>query len=85
MPKGPANLTQVRREEIVSACAKLYETMNFKEITIKEIAAFTTFTRTSIYNYFSCSFPPRGVLRAVFSRPVAVHYATSKLNHSLSL
>lgn len=52
MSKGPANLTQVRREEIVSACAKLYETMSFKEITIKEIAAFTTFTRTSIYNYF---------------------------------
>lgn len=52
MSKGPANLTQVRREEIVSACAKLHETMNFKEITIKEIAAFTTFTRTSIYNYF---------------------------------
>ncbi len=52
MSKGSAHLTQVRREEIINACAKLYETMSFKEITIKEIAAFTTFTRTSIYNYF---------------------------------
>ncbi len=52
MSKGSARLTQVRREEIINACSKLYETMSFKEITIKEIAAFTTFTRTSIYNYF---------------------------------
>ncbi|MDE6259385.1 MAG: TetR family transcriptional regulator [Oscillospiraceae bacterium] len=52
MPKDSAHLTQARREEIISACAKLYETMSFKEITIKEIAAFTSFTRTSIYNYF---------------------------------
>lgn len=52
MPKDCAHLPQVRREEIVSACAKLYETMSFKEITMKEIAAYTSFTRTSIYNYF---------------------------------
>jgi len=52
MSKGSLELTQARREEIVGACAKLYETMSFKEITIKEIAAFTSFTRPSIYNYF---------------------------------
>ena len=52
MEKGSLALTQARREEIISACAKLYETMSFKEITIKEIAAFTSFTRPSIYNYF---------------------------------
>ena len=52
MAKGSLELTQARREEIVNACAKLYETMSFKEITIKEIAAFTSFTRPSIYNYF---------------------------------
>lgn len=33
MSKDSAHLTQVRREEIVSACAKLYETMSFKEIS----------------------------------------------------
>ena len=52
MPKGSPELTQVRHDEIVNACAKLYETMSFKEITIKEIANFTSFTRPSIYNYF---------------------------------
>lgn len=52
MPKGSLERTQARREEIIHACSKLYETMGFKEITIKEIAAFTSFTRPSIYNYF---------------------------------
>ena len=49
--RSPA-LTEARKEEIIQACAKLYETMSFKEITIKEIGAATSFTRTSIYNYF---------------------------------
>ena len=52
MPRGSAALTAARKEEIIQACAKLNETMSFKEITIKEIGAATSFTRTSIYNYF---------------------------------
>lgn len=52
MPKGSAELTTARKEEIIRACASLYETMSFKDITIKEIGAATSFTRTSIYNYF---------------------------------
>lgn len=52
MPKGSPELTEARREEIVNACEKLYQTMSFKEITIKEIGNATSFTRTSIYNYF---------------------------------
>ena len=52
MPKGSPELTQARREEIINACEKLYRTMSFKEITIKEIGNVTSFTRTSIYNYF---------------------------------
>jgi len=52
MPKGSPELTQARHDEIVDACAKLYQTMGFNEITIKEIANFTSFTRPSIYNYF---------------------------------
>ena len=52
MPKGSPELTNARKDEIITACAKLYETMSFKEITIKEIAAYTSFTRPSIYNYF---------------------------------
>ncbi len=52
MPKGSAEATRGRRDEIVDACAKLYETMSFKDITLKEIGSATSFTRTSIYNYF---------------------------------
>ncbi len=52
MPKGSPELTASRREEIISACEQLYQTMQFKEITVKEIGAVTSFTRTSIYNYF---------------------------------
>lgn len=52
MPKGSPELTEARRGEIINACEKLYQTMNFKEITMKEIGNATSFTRTSIYNYF---------------------------------
>ncbi len=52
MPKGSPELTNARREEIIDACEELYKTMSFKEITIKEIGNITSFTRTSIYNYF---------------------------------
>ena len=52
MPKGSKELTASRKEEIITACEELYKTMSFKEITIKEIGNATSFTRTSIYNYF---------------------------------
>ncbi|MCM1180969.1 MAG: TetR/AcrR family transcriptional regulator [Clostridium sp.] len=52
MPKGSPELTNARKEEIINACEKLYQTRGFKEITIKEIGNATSFTRTSIYNYF---------------------------------
>ena len=52
MPRGSAERTNARREEIIKACKELYTTMSFKDITIKEIANYTSFTRPSIYNYF---------------------------------
>lgn len=52
MPKGSPELTNARREEIISACKTLYKDMSFKEITIMKIAEYTTFSRASIYNYF---------------------------------
>ncbi len=52
MPKGSPELTASRQTEIINACERLYQTMRFKDITIKEIGAVTSFTRTSIYNYF---------------------------------
>ncbi len=52
MPKGSETLTAARKEEIIAACEQLYRRKSFKEITMKEIAQETSFTRTSIYNYF---------------------------------
>ena len=52
MPRGSEELTNARKAEIINACAKLYDIKNFKEITLKEIGEKTSFTRTSIYNYF---------------------------------
>mgnify|MGYP005814330503 CR=1 FL=1 len=52
MPKGSEELTNARKDEIINACASLYETMGLKDITIRDIGAKTSFTRTSIYNYF---------------------------------
>lgn len=45
-------LVDVRREEIINACEELYKKENFKDITLKQIGEKTTFSRTSIYNYF---------------------------------
>ena len=43
---------EAREEEILNACEKLYAAMNFRDITIKEISAETSCSRSSIYNYF---------------------------------
>ena len=50
MAKASEGLTAARRAEIVDACAALYETMGFRDVTIRDIGAKTSFTRTSIYN-----------------------------------
>ena len=52
MPKGSPELTAARRDEIINACEKLYKTMSFKDITLKDISVETSFSRPSIYNYF---------------------------------
>ena len=41
-----------KREEIINACEQLYQTMSFREITLKEIGSITSFSRPTIYNYF---------------------------------
>ena len=53
MSKVSPEFVAERRNEIIEACAKLYQKMSFKEITIIEIGKITSFTRTSIYNYFN--------------------------------
>ncbi len=52
MIKGTPELITERREEIINACEKLYRTMSFKEITLKEIGNVVPFSRPTIYNYF---------------------------------
>ena len=52
MSRGSQKLTEARKEEIINACTKLYEEKSFREITLKEIGAATTLTRTGIYLYF---------------------------------
>lgn len=52
MPAGSIERTNARKEEIINACEKLYQTLSFKQITLKEIGKETSFSRTAIYNYF---------------------------------
>ena len=52
MIKGTPELITERREEIINACERLYQTMSFRDITIKEIGNVTSFSRPTIYNYF---------------------------------
>ena len=47
----PEQIAQ-KREEIINACERLYQTMSFREITLKEIGKITSFSRPTIYNYF---------------------------------
>ena len=53
MAKFSEELSKKRREEILNAAKKIYDVKPFKEITLKDIGEGTSFTRTSIYNYFS--------------------------------
>ena len=52
MFKGTPEIIAQRRDEIVAACEQLYQTMSFKDITLKEISTVTSFSRPTIYNYF---------------------------------
>ena len=53
MSKASEAHAMSRYEEILDACAELYEVMAYKDITILKLAQHTSFTRTSIYNYFA--------------------------------
>ena len=45
-------MTNARKQEIIEACKTLYEEQSFDSVSILKIAEYTSFTRTSIYNYF---------------------------------
>lgn len=52
MPRVSREMVEKRPGEIIDACRRLYRTMAFKEITLKEISKETSLSRPSIYNYF---------------------------------
>ncbi len=45
-------LIDERKEEVINACEKLYQKLDFKDINIKLIGDEISVGRTSIYNYF---------------------------------
>ena len=45
-------LIDERKEEVINACEKLYQELDFKDINIKLIGDKISVGRTSIYNYF---------------------------------
>ena len=52
MAKVPKEVAARRPKEIVEACRKLYQTMPFQAIHLREISQETSISRPSIYNYF---------------------------------
>lgn len=52
MSRGSAELTNSRKNEIINAFEELYQTMSFRNISMREIGEKTSMTRSSIYNYF---------------------------------
>ena len=58
-------IIDARKEEIINSCEKLYKNNNFKGITIKSIGEETSFSRTSIYNYFQTK---EEIFLALFTR-----------------
>ncbi len=52
MPKCSLETMTCRKEKLIDACEKLYQTKTFGEITLKEIGDEAEFTRTAIYSYF---------------------------------
>ena len=52
MVKGTPETVAQRRETIINACETLYQSMSFKDITLKEIGNAVPFSRPTIYNYF---------------------------------
>ena len=50
--KVAKDIVETRPREIADACRKLYRTMAFQEITLKDISRETSLSRPSIYNYF---------------------------------
>ena len=76
MINGTPELIAARREEIINACEQLYRTMDFREVTLKEIGNITSFSRPTIYNYFQTK---EEIFLALFEREYILW--TEELHH----
>ena len=54
MPRISKEESEARRNEIVDACAALYQVRDYHDITMANIADGVSFGRANIYNYFQC-------------------------------
>ena len=54
MPRISKEESAARRDEIIDACAVLYDARGYHDITMAQIAEGVSFGRANIYNYFSC-------------------------------
>ena len=54
MPRITEEASRARCAEIVNAAETLYQTQNYRDITMAQIAGKLTFGRANIYNYFQC-------------------------------
>ena len=52
MSRGSEKLINSRKNEIINAFEELYQTMSFRNISMREIGEKTSMKRSSIYNYF---------------------------------
>jgi len=52
MPRISREASLARRDQVIDACAELYRTQGYHDITLAQIAEGLTFGRANIYNYF---------------------------------
>ncbi|MCM1007910.1 MAG: TetR/AcrR family transcriptional regulator [Ruminococcus flavefaciens] len=52
MSRGSLELTDFRKEEIINAFDKLFQSRSFRNISMRDIEQEISMTRSSIYNYF---------------------------------
>lgn len=65
MPRISEQESQARRNEIIDACAALYATESYHDITMTQVASKVSFGRANVYNYFQSK---EEILLALFQR-----------------
>lgn len=52
MPAYSEERNEQRKQQIIAACRKQYETGDYKDVTMKSVSEDLSFSRASIYNYY---------------------------------